>query len=54
MFKNNESKDFKIFDMSGKLIRSGNISEGQINVENLPLGVYLIHVGKTVKRFIKQ
>ncbi|MFC6268658.1 reprolysin-like metallopeptidase [Frigoriflavimonas asaccharolytica] len=52
--KNNESKDFNIFDMTGKLISSGVITEQQINIDRLSAGVYLIQIGKTSKRFIKQ
>ncbi len=51
---NADSTDFKIFDMSGKLISSGIISEGEVKVNNLPKGVYIIQVGKISKRFIKE
>ena len=52
--KNADSDDFRLFDMSGKLIKSGKIENESINVNSLPKGVYLIQVGKTSKRFIKK
>ena len=52
--KNAESNDFKLFDMSGKLIKSGKLENESINVNSLPKGVYLIQVGSTSKRFIKE
>lgn len=52
--KNADSQDFKIFDMSGKMIKSGVISEQQIHLDRLPAGLYLIQIGKTTRKFIKQ
>ncbi|WP_027378125.1 reprolysin-like metallopeptidase [Kaistella palustris] len=51
---NPESMDFQIFDMSGKLIYSGKISDNAVAVGKLPKGVYLLQVGKVSKRFIKE
>lgn len=48
------SNDFKIFDMSGKLIQSGESTDHTVNVNNLPKGVYIIQVGTVSKRFIKE
>ena len=52
--ENADSSDYRIFDMSGKLIGSGTISGQQINLNQLTKGVYIIQVGKTSKRFIKE
>lgn len=54
MIANASASDFKIFDMSGKMISSGTIADQQINVNSLPKAVYIIQVGSTSKRFIKQ
>ena len=51
---NADSKEFKIYDMSGKMIQSGEISENKVQINDLPKGVYLLQVGKNSKRFIKQ
>ena len=51
---NADSKEFKIYDMSGKMIQSGEISENKVQTNDLPKGVYLLQVGKNSKRFIKQ
>jgi hypothetical protein len=56
--------DFKVYDMSGKLVKQwqAHIAEGnnniEMNVPGLPAGVYSLFVstpdGKTVSRFVKQ
>ena len=51
---NNETDDFRIFDMSGKLITAGAFKGNAVNVGNLPKGVYIIQIGKVSKRFIKE
>ena len=51
---NADSSDFSIYDLSGKQINSGKISDNAVNVNGLPKGVYLIKVGKTSKKFIKE
>jgi chitodextrinase len=50
---NTSSEDFKIFDMGGKLINSGKLERGSINVGGLIKGAYMIQVGETANRFIK-
>ncbi|WP_223607954.1 zinc-dependent metalloprotease [Chryseobacterium sp. OSA05B] len=50
---NTTSEDYKIFDMTGKLILSGKLERGSVNVSELTQGAYVIQVGETVKRFIK-
>lgn len=50
---NTTSEDYKIFDMGGKLINSGNLKGGSVNVSNLVKGAYVIQVGEVSKRFIK-
>lgn len=50
---NTTSEDFKIFDMGGKLINSGKLQNGSVDVSNLVRGAYMIQVGEISKRFIK-
>ncbi|WP_418123660.1 reprolysin-like metallopeptidase [Chryseobacterium sp. PTM-20240506] len=51
---NATSEEYKIFDMGGKLINSGKLERGAINVSGLIKGVYLVQTGETTKRFIKE
>ncbi len=50
---NTTNEDYKIFDMGGKLINSGNLKAGSVNVSDLVKGAYVIQVGEVSKRFIK-
>jgi len=50
---NMTNEDYKIFDMGGKLINSGNLKGGSVNVSGLVKGAYVIQVGEVSKRFIK-
>jgi len=50
---NTASEDYKIFDMGGKLINSGKLQRGSVNVSGLVKGAYMIQVGEITKRFIK-
>ncbi|MDR3025300.1 reprolysin-like metallopeptidase [Chryseobacterium sp.] len=50
---NTTSEDYKIFDMGGKLIDSGKLQRGSVNVSNLIKGAYMIQIGESSKRFIK-
>lgn len=50
---NTTSEDYKIFDMAGKLINSGKLERGSVNVSSLIKGAYIIQIGETTKRFIK-
>ena len=52
--KNSQSNEFSIYNASGRFIKSGKLENGSVNVNKLPAGVYLIKVGKTTKRFIKE
>ena len=52
--ENAESSDFRIFDMSGKLISSGTVTDQKVDVNRLLKGVYIIQIGKTSKRFIRE
>jgi hypothetical protein len=51
---NTTVEDYKIFDMGGKLINSGKIERGTVNVSQLTAGAYTIQIGETSKRFIKK
>jgi len=50
---NTTSEDYKIFDMGGKLIDSGKLQRGSVNVSGLIKGAYMLQVGESSKRFIK-
>ena len=50
---NTNAEDYKIFDMGGKLINSGKLERGTVNVSNLTAGAYTIQIGEISKRFIK-
>lgn len=50
---NTTAEDYKIFDMGGKLINSGKLERGSVNVSSLIKGAYMIQIGGTSKRFIK-
>lgn len=50
---NSTSEDYKIFDMGGKLINSGKLERGSVNVSSLIKGAYIIQIGEASKRFIK-
>lgn len=50
---NTTAEDYKIFDMGGKLINSGKLERGSVNVSSLIKGAYMIQIGETSKRFIK-
>ncbi|WP_300345971.1 reprolysin-like metallopeptidase [Chryseobacterium sp.] len=50
---NTTTEDYKIFDMGGKLINSGKLERGTVNVSNLTTGAYTIQIGEISKRFIK-
>nr|WP_315028247.1 zinc-dependent metalloprotease family protein [uncultured Chryseobacterium sp.] len=45
--------EYKIYDMSGKLVKGGQLQSGTVNVSSLTNGVYLIQVEKFRKKFIK-
>ena len=51
---NADSTDYSIFDMSGKTVHAGKISNNTVNVQSLLKGVYIIQVGKVSKKFIKE
>ncbi|HCA09497.1 reprolysin-like metallopeptidase [Chryseobacterium sp.] len=50
---NTTSEEYKIFDMSGKVISSGKLERGSVNVSQLIKGAYVIQIGEATKRFIK-
>ena len=50
---NTTNEDYKIFDMGGKLINSGKLERGAVNVSGLIKGAYMIQIGEISKRFIK-
>lgn len=50
---NATTDEFKIFDMGGKIIYSGKLERGTVNVSHLVKGVYMIQIGEATKRFIK-
>lgn len=50
---NTNSEEYKIYDMSGKLVNEGALQRGTVNVSKLVNGSYLIQIGETSKKFIK-
>ncbi|MBB4805475.1 hypothetical protein HNP38_000747 [Chryseobacterium defluvii] len=50
---NTITDEYKIFDMGGKLISSGKLERGAVNVSHLVKGAYMIQLGENTKRFIK-
>ncbi len=50
---NSTNEDYRIFDMGGKLINSGKLERGSVNVSGLIKGAYLIQIGEISRRFIK-
>ncbi len=50
---NTTSEDYKIFDMGGKVVNSGKLQRGSVNVSNLIKGAYMIQIGEISKRFVK-
>ncbi|WP_419870886.1 reprolysin-like metallopeptidase [Chryseobacterium sp. CT-SW4] len=50
---NTANEDYKIFDMSGKMVASGQLNRGTVNVSSLIKGAYTIQIGEFSKRFIK-
>ncbi|OVE56490.1 zinc-dependent metalloprotease [Chryseobacterium mucoviscidosis] len=50
---NTTNEEYKIFDMGGKLINSGKLERGAVNVSDLIKGAYMIQIGEVSKRFIK-
>lgn len=51
---NAPSKEYKIFDMTGRLINSGIIKQNSINVSQLSSGNYILKTGEITKKFIKK
>jgi len=50
---NTTNEDYRIFDMGGKLINSAKLERGSVNVSGLIKGAYMIQIGETSRRFIK-
>lgn len=51
---NSPSKEYKIFDMTGRVITSGTLERNSINVSQISSGNYILKVGETTKKFIKK
>ncbi|WP_262147398.1 reprolysin-like metallopeptidase [Chryseobacterium foetidum] len=51
---NTTNEEYKIFDMGGKVIRSGKLERGSVNVSSLISGAYVIQIREISKRFIKK
>jgi hypothetical protein len=48
-----ELLDFQIINLLGQAVLNGTTSQ-QINVSNLPQGTYILKIGKSVAKFVKQ
>jgi hypothetical protein len=44
---------FQIFNLTGKLIESGNYHKNTVNVSALKSGTYLLRIGNNIKKFVK-
>lgn len=51
---NTSNEEYKIYDMSGRLVSAGNLESGTVNVNKLTNGTYVIQVGGFAKQFIKK
>lgn len=51
---NAPSKEYKIFDMTGRLINSGTLERNSINVSQLSSGNYILKTGEATTKFIKK
>ncbi|MBC8884025.1 T9SS type A sorting domain-containing protein [Flavobacterium piscinae] len=51
-----DQEEFKIFDINGRTILNGKVSNGlnQINVESLAKGLYIFNLGNINQKFIKE
>jgi len=50
----NENSPYQIFDITGKLIISGSLSQESVQVSNLTTGLYFINIEGQSQRFIKK
>ncbi|WP_175620814.1 Vgb family protein [Chryseobacterium schmidteae] len=51
---NAPSKEYKIFDMTGRVINSGTLERNSINVSQLSSGNYILKTGEATTKFIKK
>ncbi|WP_426479458.1 BspA family leucine-rich repeat surface protein [Chryseobacterium sp. CBSDS_008] len=42
--KNSNAKDFTIIDLSGRIVKEGNLNNDMINVSSLPKGIYILRL----------
>ncbi|WP_433629830.1 reprolysin-like metallopeptidase [Chryseobacterium cucumeris] len=51
---NTSNEEYKIYDMSGRLVSGGNLESGTVNVNKLTNGTYVIQIPGFTKQFIKK
>ena len=51
---NTSNEEYKIYDMSGRLVNGGNLESGTVNVNKLTNGTYIIQIAGFTKQFIKK
>ncbi|QBA21681.1 T9SS type A sorting domain-containing protein [Chryseobacterium indologenes] len=51
---NTSNEEYKIYDMSGRLVSGGNLESGTVNVNKLTNGTYVIQIAGFTKQFIKK
>ncbi|PWN71418.1 secretion protein [Chryseobacterium phosphatilyticum] len=51
---NMNTGEYKIYDMSGRLVKGGKLQNGTVNVREFTSGTYLIHIENFIKKFIKK
>lgn len=50
----NLNSDFSIYDLQGKLILNGPLFKSSIDISSVPNGIYVLQIGNSFERFIKQ
>lgn len=51
---NTSNEEYKIYDMSGRLVSGGNLESGTVNVNKLTNGTYIIQIPGFARQFIKK
>lgn len=51
---NNINTDYNIFDLTGKVILQGKIKNNMIDIKNIPPGNYILKIGNSTKKIVKE
>jgi len=52
--KDVQTSNFEIYDLTGRLMKSGTLKNDTVNVKDLAIGQYIIKMGPYNTRFIKK